>query len=503
MTGKVYLVGSGPGGIDYLTVRARRVIETAEVLLYDDLVDREILGLATGIESIDVGKRAGAASFDQSQICRLLVEHCRAGRQVVRLKSGDPLIFGRALSELEALKEAGCPFEVVPGISTALGAPLFAGIPLTEAHLSQCFAVLSGHDLLTLPWPQLSRIDTLVVLMGTRNLGQIAERLMDCGRPPSMPVAVVCRAGRPQQRTVFGTLETIAEQMQACPNPTPAVIVVGPVVRHGERLNWFENRPLSGRTILVTRSAEQASDFSHLLTSQGAGVLEMPALVVSAPSSWDALDRAISRIGAYRWLILTSTNGVEAFFARLHHHHLDLRALGGVRVAVVGPKTARVAADRGLVADFIPGSYDAEGMLAEFPDRNGLAGAQVLFVRVEAGGREAITRQLQTWGALVDEVAGYATVCPERADPSALLALRTGQIDCVTFASSKTVRHFVSLVQSDLRFLEGVRIASIGPQTSQTCREHFGRVDIEAASYTLAGLGEAIVTYFDQKTHYV
>lgn len=501
MIGRVYLVGSGPGGIDYLTVRAHRVIETAEVILYDDLVDPEILGLAPGTESIDVGKRAGAESFDQFEICRLLVEHCQAGRQVVRLKSGDPLIFGRALSELEALTEAGCPFEVVPGISTALGAPLFAGIPLTEAHLSQCFAVLSGHDLLTLPWPQLSRIDTLVILMGTRNLGQMAERLMDHGRPPSMPVAVVRWAGRPRQQTVLGTLETIAEQMLACSDPAPAVIVVGPVVRHGERLNWFEHRPLSGRTILVTRSAEQASDFSSQLTSLGAEVIEMPALVVTAPSSWDALDLAISRMDAYRWLILTSTNGVEAFFDRLHHHHLDLRALGGVRVAVVGPKTARVAAERGLVADFIPENYDAEGLLAEFPDRE-LAGARVLFVRVEEGGREVITRQLQTRGALVDEVAGYATVCPERADPSALSALHAGQIDCVTFASSKTVRHFVRLLQEDLKLLEGVRIASIGPQTSRTCREYFGRVDIEAASYTLAGLSEAIVTYFNQKTHY-
>ncbi len=497
MPGKVYLVGAGPAGVEYLTIRARSVLEKAEVVLYDDLADPGLLKLAPQAECIDVGKRAGVPGAGQAQICQMLVEHCLLGQQVVRLKSGDPFIFGRAVEELEALAAAGCAFEVVPGVSSALSAPLFAGIPLTDKAWSRHFCVFSAHDLETLPWQQLAGIDTLVILMGVRQIAQIAEKLMDSGRPPAMPVAVIYWAGRATQRTITGTLETIARQVQK-EHPDPAVIVVGPVVRHRKTLNWFDRRPLFGKTILITRSAEQASTFSERLGDLGARVLEMPALVVAPPASWDALDAAIEHIRAYRWLILTSANGVEAFFNRLHQRNLDLRALGDVRVAVVGPKTAQVARQYGLIADFVPTEFVADRLLDEFPDRVSLSGARVLFVRVESGGREAISRRLTEWGALVDEVAGYATGCPTVADPECVAALRAGQVDCVTFASAKTVRHFAQLLKhEDLeKLMEPLQIASIGPQTSIACRECLGRVDIEAGAYTLDGLAEALVGYF-------
>ncbi|MBC7883391.1 MAG: uroporphyrinogen-III C-methyltransferase [Anaerolineae bacterium] len=496
---QVFLVGAGPGGRDYLTLRAVDVLAKAEVVLYDDLVDPQLLALAPqNALRLDVGKRAGQPSLDQTEISALLLFHARAGSRVVRLKSGDSFIFGRAVEELEALSLAGFDFEVVPGISTALAAPLLAGIPLTDKAWSQHFCVLSAHQAESLPWRALAQIDTLVILMGTRNLSTIAKHLMDCGRPPAMPVAVIYWAGRPEQRTIVGTLETIAQQVVQ--ETGPAVIVIGPVVRHREKFLWFDRRPLFGRRILVTRAVEQATEFSLALRSLGAEVLEMPALEVTAPTSWEALDRAIAEIRAYSWLILTSANGVVAFFERLKFHGLDLRALADVRVAVVGPKTAKVAAEFGLRPDFMPKSYVADALLAEFPECEKLLGARILFVRVESGGREVITQQLIAWGALVDEVAGYRSECPKNTDPDCLAALRAGQIDCVTFASTKTVHNFVQLLTGEqiTSLLKGVSIASIGPQTSKACFEHFGRVDIEATEYTLEGLQSAIVKQFSR-----
>ncbi|BAC89175.1 uroporphyrinogen-III C-methyltransferase [Gloeobacter violaceus] len=493
MPGTVYLVGAGPAGAEYLTVRGRELLEQAEVVLYDDLADPHLLKLASAAQLIDVGKRAGRPGADQGEIGRLLVTHCQAGRRVVRLKAGDPLVFGRAAAELGALVAAGCNFEIVPGVSSALAACAFAGIPLTDRALGRHFCVMSGHDIGTLPWQHLAHIDTLVILMGTRHLEAIAEQLMDYGRPAAMPVAVIFWAGRSEQRTVVGTLEDIASRV--APSGEPAVIVVGPVVRRRECFDWFDRRALFGKHILVTRAADQAGGFSAQLEALGASVLEMPALVVTAPTSWEPLDRAIAQLAGYRWLLLTSANGVEAFFARLTHHRRDLRALGGVRVAAVGPKTAQAARTHGLICDFVPGQYVSDGLLTDFPDIAGIYGERVLFVRVESGGRETITEQFRRWGALVDEVAGYATGCPDSAEPGCVAALRAGRIDCATFASAKTVRHFARLLQGEEleSLLRKVRIASIGPQTSAACRETLGRVDVEAEVFTLDGLAQAIV----------
>ncbi|AGY59769.1 uroporphyrinogen-III C-methyltransferase [Gloeobacter kilaueensis] len=492
MTGRVFVVGAGPAGAACLTVRAQAVLAVADVVFYDELIEPDLRQIAPAAEWISVGWRAGRAATDPAETGRLLVEHWRAGRSVVRLKAGDPLVFGRAVAELEVLHQAGCAFELVPGVSSALAAPLFAGIPITDTALSSHFCVLTGHDFETLPWQALARIDTLIILMGMRRLGAIAERLMDLGRPAAMPVAVIFWAGRPEQHTIVGTLETIADL--AGSTADPAVIVVGPVVRYRERFGWSERRALSGYRILVTRAADQASSFSAQLSERGAAVVELPALVVTAPTSWQGLDRAIENLRNYRWLLLTSANGVNAFFDRLAHHYLDLRALADTRVAVVGPRTAQVARARGLMPDFMPGEFVADSLLADFPEPQKLAGEQVLFVRVESGGREAITAQFRQWGALVDEVAGYATGCPEQVDPAALAALKSGSIDYVTFASAKTVRHFARLLGGENLedLLKTVRLASIGPQTSIACREVLGRVDLEAKVFTLDGLIHAI-----------
>lgn len=497
--GKVYLVGAGPGRREDLTLRAYHLLCQAEVLIYDALVAPELLQLAPPhCLKRGVGKRGGSPSPRQAAINRLLVDYCQQGRQVVRLKSGDPLIFGRASSEMQALREAGCEFEIVAGISSALAAPLAAGIPLTDRELSRCFAVLSAHDPEALDWPALVPLDTLVILMGGRQLAAIVRHLQAGGRSPSTPIAIIKNGGRPEQQVWVGTLADIVDRVAGLFLP-PAVIVVGEAVKL-RQMSPPPSLPLSGQTILVTRSADQSSQFTQLLERLGATVVEMPALEIGPPSSWESLDGAIARLRDFHWLILTSANGVEAFFNRLAASGRDARALADLAIAVVGRKTAACLQQYHLQPDFIPPDFVADALVDHFPES--LSGKKILFPRVETGGRETIVRELRARGAEVVAVAAYQSSCPESLSPPAWNALQEGQVDTVTFASSKTVQNFTRLLEQALgahaeatpqSLLEKVCLASIGPQTSQTCRDLLGRVDVEAREYTLEGLAEALV----------
>ncbi len=499
MQGKVYLVGAGIGGEEYLTVKAKQLLKTAEVLIYDALVDDTLLGIVSPTcLQICVGKRGGKPSTPQAEIDRLLVAYCLQNKQIVRLKSGDPLIFGRAMSEIAALQAANCSWELVPGISSALAAPLLAGIPLTDKNLSRCFVIMSGHQPEQLDWSALSRIDTLVILMGGRSLKQIVRRLIAHGRSPIEPVAIVRHCGRPQQQVIWGTLSDIVETTAEI-SLSPAVIITGKVVQLSLNSPSTMTPPLAGKTILVTRAAEQSSKFTALLQQQGAEVVEMPALEIVPPSDWTALDRAIANFQQFQWLILTSANGVEYFFSRLTVLGYDARALGGVKIAVVGRKTAAVLQTKQLKPDFIPPDYVADSLVANFPED--LAGQKLLFPRVETGGREILVRELRDRGADIVEVPAYQSRCPAQIDPLAWQALEQKQIDIITFASSKTVKNFYRLLQQQSEItasdsiLSGVCLASIGPQTSKTCREVLGRVDLEAREYTLEGLTAAIINH--------
>jgi len=516
-TGKVYLVGAGPGDTAYLTVRAHQLLAQAEVLVYDALVDAQMLQLVPfNCIKLDVGKRGGRPSTPQAEINHLLVEHCVTGKQVVRLKSGDPFIFGRSTSEIEALKAAGCAFEVVPGISSALAAPLLASIPLTDPVLSRCFAVFTAHESTELDWEALARIETLVILMGGQQLSEIVYQLLRHGRSPHTPVAVIRWAGCPQQQVWTTDLENIIEQTSGVPL-SPVVIVIGEVVglrtylQPSEAVKSIQNstanqeskiqnshHPLTGKTILVTRSLGQSSQFSDRLQQEGATVIEMPALVIGPPSSWEAFDRAIAHLSDFNWLVLTSTNGVDYFFERLASLGKDARALAGVKIAVVGEKTAQSLKQHGLQPDFIPPDFVADSLVEYFPES--LEGKKVLFPRVETGGREVLVKELSAKGAEVIEIAAYQSQCPEAIAPSALDALQRGLVDVVTFASSKTVKCFHQLIAAHGGAnLDGVCIASIGPQTSQTCVSLLGRVDVEAKEYTLEGLTQAIVQSVQQQ----
>jgi uroporphyrinogen III methyltransferase/synthase len=545
-TGKVYLVGAGPGSIDHLTLWGQQVLAQADVLVYDALVDERLLQLAPsqGLK-LHVGKRGGQASTPQAEINRLLVEYALQGQQVVRLKSGDPFIFGRSTSEIQALIAADCPFQVVPGVSSAIAAPTLAGIPLTDPVLSRCFAVLSAHEPESLDWENLSHLETLVILMGGRHLPQIVEQLLHYGRSPHTPIAVIRWAGYPHQQVWTGTLTTIVQQTSR-QSLSPTVIVIGevvglrpylqssvqadpvqsdlslkssksslcpmslplpdPVIQPArpdesitpEQSSELNDRPLTSLTVLVTRSLGQSSEFSALLRQQGATVLEMPAIEIGPPSSWAALDQAIHRLSDFDWLILTSTNGVDYFFERLAAQDKDARALAGMKIAVVGKKTAAKLQAYGLRPDFVPPNFVADALIEHFPDRDRLPSLHILFPRVETGGREVLVKDLTAEGATVTEVAAYQSGCATVVPADVELALQQNQINLVTFASSKTVGCFCQLLESRFgvdwqRLLAAVQVASIGPQTSVTCQERLGPVDIEAQEYTLEGLIKAIV----------
>jgi uroporphyrinogen III methyltransferase/synthase len=531
--GKVYLVGAGLGDVAYLTVKASNLLAVAEVLVYDALVDTQLLQcVPLDCLKLDVGKRGGKPSAPQTEINSLLVKHCQQGKQVVRLKSGDPFIFGRCTSEIEALKASDCDFEVVPGISSALAAPLLAGIPLTDPVLSRTFAVFTAHEADALDWEALSRLETLVILMGGRHLPEIVHQLLRYGRSPLTPIAIIRWAGTLHQQIWTAQLGNILEQTAGV-SLSPVVIVIGEVVGlrkylQPEKINSEDSTtgktpsprlmstnfpqsltlplshssplPLAGKTILVTRSVGQSSQFCERLAASGANVIEMPALEIGPPSNWEALDNAIAHLFDFNWLILTSTNGVEYFFERLNTQGKDARALTGVKVAVVGEKTAQSLKQRCIQPDFIPPNFVADSLVEHFPEQ--LLGKKVLFPRVESGGREVLVKELTTKGAEVIEVAAYQSCCPSSIPPAAVLALQNRAVDVITFASSKTVQFFCQLTANIFsnnpdthQLLQGVCIASIGPQTSKTCHSLLGRVDIEAEEYTLDGLTQALIKW--------
>ncbi len=492
MSGKVYIVGAGVGGEGYLSLKAKEAIAVAEVIIYDALVDDRLLQLApSDCLKIDVGKRGGVKNTPQTKINQLLIAYCLQGKKVIRLKSGDPGVFGRIWPEISALEREACAFELIPGISSAIAAPLLAGIPLTEKDLSRCFAVFSGHQPDLLDWEALTKIDTLVILMGTRNLSKIVDRLLLQGKLASTPVAIIRNCGLGDREVFFGTLTDIVDRT-ADLNLSPAVIMIGEVVKLGQNLQM--NLPLANKTILVTRSASQSAKFTELLQDRGARAIEMPALIITPPSSWQDLDRAIADLSSFDWLILTSANAVEYFCDRLDDLGKDTRSLAGIKIAVVGKKTAVTLKKYSLNPDFIPPNFVADSLVEHFPPP--VKGQKILFPRVETGGREVLVRELTSVGAIVTEVAAYESKCPDRIPEQAKKALETGKIDIVTFASSKTVQNFNTLLKSlenSQSLAEKLAIASIGPQTSQKCLELFGRVDIEAREYTLEGLTKAIV----------
>ena len=504
LPGKVYLIGAGPGDPGLITVSGLRRLREADVIVYDRLVDRRLLKEAgVDAELLYVGKGPGDRAMEQEEINRTLVSKSLGGKAVARLKGGDPFVFGRGGEEAQALARAGVPFEIVPGVTSAIAAPAYAGIPLTHRELASSFTVVVGNEdpskeESAVAWDALARVGgTLVVLMGWSELEKITRTLIKHGMAPSTPVALVRWGTEPCQRTVTGTLEDAVRQGAEAGLSPPVVAVIGPVVELRRELRWFDDRPLFGKRVLVTRSRNQASVLSEMLSVEGAEPVELPAIEIARAEDYHRLDTAISSLDSYDWVIFTSVNGVEAFFDRVRVAGLDSRALGGLKVAAIGPATAGALEQRGIVADVIPPEYVSESVVEALKPL-GMKGARVLLPRADIG-REELADGLAGEGARVDQVAAYRTVVPEDSRGRALELLKGGSIDLVTFTSSSTVANLLNLLDEDITLLDRIPVACIGPITERTARDRGLRVDIVAQEYTIAGLVLAIKEHFAVK----
>jgi uroporphyrinogen III methyltransferase / synthase len=455
-------------------------------------------------ELVYVGKRPGNPSMPQEEINALLVKLGREGKTVVRLKGGDPYVFGRGGEEALALIEARVPFEVIPGITSGIAAPAYAGIPVTHRGVSASVAFVTGHEDPTkdhsdVDWNRIANgADTLVLYMGVGRLREISSELISAGRSPATPVAVVRWGTVPEQRTVTGTLEDIADRVAEANLKPPAIIIVGDVVSLREAgLDWYERRPLFGRRVVVTRARAQAGELSVELEKLGAEVLEFPTIEIQPPEDFEPLDEAIRELDSFDWLIFTSVNGVEAFVERLAHHGLDLRAVPReARVAAIGPVTAEKIRAVGLRVDVVPQEFRAEALIEEVSGAS-LAGQKILIPRARVA-REILPEKLRETGAEVVVPSAYESVPSSEGKDELAKKLEAGRIDCVTFTASSTVENFVRAfgVEEAARLLAGTRVACIGPITADTARGYGIPVDVEAREYTIPGLIEAVVDLF-------
>ena len=495
-------MGAGPGDPGLITVKGRDCLRRADVVVYDYLANPRLLAEAPPeAERIYVGKTRGLHHRPQEEINLLLAEHARQGKTVVRLKGGDPYVFGRGGEEALHLRGQGIAFEVVPGVTAAFAAAAYAGIPLTHRDYTTSLGLVTGHEnpekkMSRLDWEKLATgVGTLVFYMGMANLELLTRELVRHGRPPETPVAIVRWATTPCQRTLTGTLEDIVAKVRKQGFKPPAVIIVGEVVALRSHLAWFEERPLFGRRLLITRSAGQAGAFQQMLEGLGAEVVSVPTIATVAPLDWAAVDEGLMRLPDTDFLILTSTNAVEFFFDRLRATNRDLRALAGVRVVAVGPKTAAALAAHGIRADLVPNTYQAEGVV-ELLRGLGVKGKRILYPHAELA-RDLIPRDLRALGAEVDAPVLYRTVMPEHGGDELRRLFAERTLDAVVFTASSTVENFVKMVGKDApQLLRGVAVASIGPPTTKTAQKLGLDVHIQPASSTLDDLTAAVVEYF-------
>ena len=500
--GKVYLVGAGPGSLGLVTLRAKECIENADVIVYDHLANPDALGWTRDeAEIIYAGKQPGE-SRTQQEINSLLIDKAREGKQVVRLKGGDPFVFGRGAEEAEVIAEAGIPFEIVPGITSAIAGPAYAGIPMTHRAHNSHVTFFTGHEDPTktetaIDYAALAKLGgTQVMLMGVERLGRVTSEMLKHGVRSDLPVALVRWATTGQQETLTGTLSNIAQQAVANGFEAPAVAVFGDVVSLRDNLNWFEKRPLLGKRIVVTRTRKQASVLNNKLRALGAHVIELPTIRIEPPTNLRGFAELVQDAHVYDWIVFTSANGVEAFFDIFFKLYDDAREIGGVRIAAIGPATAQRVKDFHLHVDLQPEQFVAEGVMREFKKEASIENMRILVVRAEKA-RDVLLKELSAAGAIVDKAFAYRTV-PETRDTSGTQRqLAQDGADLITFTSSSTVGNFFAL---RLPWPKGMRIASIGPITSKTVRDQGYNVDVEARRHDIDGLVQAIIDFFAQKS---
>ncbi len=496
--GKVYLVGAGPGDPGLLTVKGRDLLSKAEVVIYDRLASPKLLSMTRpDAQLIYVGKRIGKHAVSQSEINRLLVKHGLEGKMVVRLKGGDPFIFGRGGEEAEELVKHCIPFEVVPGVSSAIAAAAYSGIPITHRCCAASLAIITGHrkfevDEAAVDWEGIARTpDTLVFLMAMTNLQDIASELIKHGRSADTPAAVIEWGTTSRQRTVCATLADITQKVKEARLGPPSVIVVGEVVALKKQLDWFETRPLFGKKVVVTRSRDQASELTHLLEEQGAVCIETPTIELMYPDDLAPLDQAISCLEQYDWIIFSSPNAVQFFFKRLDETGNDARRLGRTKIAVIGTGTAQSLKQHRLNPDLVPQTFQAEGLIEAFQQQE-MKGKKVLVPRA-VDAREVLRAGLEMLGAIVDVVFVYKNT-PVQVDEYALEELKKG-VDALTFTSSSTVKNFMQAIPADIMkmALSDAKIVCIGPITAQTASKHGLSVTKIATQATISSLAEAVI----------
>ncbi|MGO0060191.1 uroporphyrinogen-III C-methyltransferase [Brevibacillus fluminis] len=496
--GKVYLVGAGPGDPKLITVRGLETIKIADCIVYDRLASPRLLTHAKpGVELIYCGKLPDRHTLTQEEINQVLVDKALEGKIVTRLKGGDPSIFGRVGEEAEELVKHEIPFEIVPGITSGIAAPAYAGIPVTHRDFNSSLAIVTGHErpdktVSSVNWEKLATaVGTIIFYMGVGNLPFIREQLIKHGRSPQTPVALVRWGTTIDQETLVGTLEDIVEKREAAGLSNPAIIIVGEVVELRDKLQWFEKKPLFGKRILVTRARSQASELSEQIAELGGEPFEFPLVKMVSPEDSKPLDDAIHQLGSFDWVMFTSANGVAFFFKRLRELGVDIRTMRA-KIAAVGPKTAAVLEEKGLTVEVLPGEFRAEGLLDTLQGQL-KPGERVLLPRADIA-RETLPKALRELGLDVTEADTYDTLIDAENIAETLELLQEGAIHIITFTSSSTVKNFVQAMQGhDLtQLLSGVKIACIGPITADTARSLGLAVDWVATDYTIQGLLDVI-----------
>ena len=502
MIGKVYLVGAGPGDYKLITLKGLECIQNADVIIYDRLINPKLLDFSKEkTELIYVGKSPEAHTYTQENINKLIVEKALKGNVVTRLKGGDPFVFGRGGEEALLLKENKVEFEIVPGITSAISVPAYAGIPVTHRNVSSSFHVITGHED---PDKACSEVDfeslaqlkgTLIFLMGIKNIEKICKNLIKYGQPPARPVTLIRKGTTTGQQLLKGTLEDMADQVKQNNFKNPAVIVVGEVGNLSDDLSWYDQKPLFGKKILVTRSRAQASVLSRKIEDLGGEAVEFPTIKINKLDDYFEIDKAIGEIEKYKWMIFTSVNGVKYFFERLNELNLDIRILKNIKLCAIGPATAEVLMERGLIVEYIPSEYRAESIVQLLKDKV-QKGDDILLPRADLA-RKVLETELTKLGAIVNNIDIYKTELPDNSSDELRSLLKNKKIDMMTFTSSSTAKNFVKLLgEENLDLIKDIETASIGAITSDTAQALGIEIDIQAKEYTIDGLVNAVLNHF-------
>lgn len=506
LTGKVYLIGAGPGDPGLLTIKAKECIENADIVIYDYLASPFLLNYAKKeAQIIYVGKKGGDHTLSQDGINQLLVDKAKLGANIARLKGGDPFVFGRGGEEAQMLLSHGVSYEVIPGVTSAIAAPAYAGIPVTHRDHTSFVSFITGHENpdkkeTSMQWDVYAKSNaTLVFLMGVKNLENITKQLVEHGKPADTPVALVRWGTTAKQQTVTGTLLTIVDKVTKAKLKSPAIIIIGHVVSLRDELAWFDKRPLFGKRIVITRARAQASNLVSKLSKLGAHCIEIPTIKIAPPEDIKPLKESIENINNYDWLLFTSVNGVKFFFDTLFDMGKDVRVLGHLKFACIGPVTKEKLRNYGIISDILPETYRAESVIDTF-SKVDISNKKVLLPRAKKA-RTILPEELTKMGARITEVVAYETLLEIKEKEKIITLLKNSEIDAVTFTSSSTVSNFISLLDSkdSDKLLKDVVTASIGPITSDTARSLNIKPDIEAQEYTIQGLVNSLLAYYEGK----